>query len=125
MPVHTETRAQLCDPAHEFQRETHAATGFARAQETTAQGGLLLLPPGAESYWVTVEGFAARDDLDAFVQIGGRANLRAESETVEQLRSQFAFFRVARTDEDELGRMFDGHAFTLDAVAPRSRHVEQ
>ena len=53
------------------------------------------------------------------------AHLDRQRETVEQLRTQIAFFRVHRADQDETGRMGEADAFALDHIHAHRRRVQQ
>ena len=57
--------------------------------------------------------------------VGRRLDLDGEAETVEQLRAQFAFFRIAAADQHEAGRMAHAEALALDDVDAGGRDVEQ
>ena len=57
--------------------------------------------PGGKSFGIVFEGDAAFDDLDPELAVTWRGNFDGESETVEELRAEFAFFGVHGADEGE------------------------
>ena len=56
--------------------------------------------------------------------VGGRADIDGESETIEELRTEFSLLRIHRRHEYETSGMNVGKPVTLDAIPARHRHVE-
>ena len=52
-------------------------------------------------------------------------DIDAETESIEQLRTQLAFFGIHRADEHELRGMLVCDPFALDQIDAAGRHVEQ
>lgn len=68
---------------------------------------------------------AAAHDLDTLFDILRRLHLDRQAEPVEQLRAQFALFRVAAADQHEFRRMPDRQPLALDQVLARLRDIEE
>ena len=62
---------------------------------------------------------------ESLLDVVGRLNVDAEPEAVEQLRSQLTLLRIHRPDQDEIGRVNDGHPLALDHVDPHGRRIEE
>ncbi|VVM57044.1 hypothetical protein PS645_01059 [Pseudomonas fluorescens] len=90
-----------------------------------AQKLLFAFPLGTESLRVTVEIQSTTDDPAALGRCRVAAECNVEAETVEQLWTQFALFRVHGADQYELRRMAMGNAVTLDDVGATGSDVEQ
>ena len=86
---------------------------------------LAVLELGNKADWIAVEAVAAFHDLDPVADIGRGAHIDRQAKAVEQLRAQFAFFRVAAADQDEARRVTDGKPFALDDVGARHGDIEQ
>ena len=95
-----------------------------RACDSLSQLLLILGVFLGELFRIAIVRFASLDDLHAVVEIGLRHDFGVQSKTIQQLRPQFAFFGIARSHQHEAGRMFDRHAFPLDAVSSSGGHVQ-
>jgi hypothetical protein len=102
-----------------------ARDAAAGGDDMIAQAGLVGGKAGDEGFGIALEIVAAAHDLDARLEVLWRAHLDRHAEAVEQLRPEFAFFRVARADENELRRMTHAEPLALDDVLARSGDIEQ
>ena len=65
---------------------------------------------------VMVKGLTPQHQFNPQLRIPGPGHLQAETEAIEQLRTQLALFRIHRAHQDEAGGMTIGDALALDAV---------
>lgn len=114
---------ERCCPAPHRPGESAPAAGVPGA--TAAQGVLLAFPAFDEGLRVGIEGQPATDDLCPLGRRRLGIEAHVEAETVEQLRAQFALFRVHRADQHETRRMPVGNAIALDQVDAAGGDVEQ
>jgi len=117
MPVDFQIDAELRDL-----RQYRTVDGRLSQVRTCARDPLaqLLLISGksfSERFRIAIVLFASLDDLDAVVEIRLRHDFGVQSETVQQLRPQLTLFRVSRTNQDKVRRMFDGNALALDSIS--------
>ena len=91
------------------------------AGQVAVRGGELV----GELVVAALERRVALGDQDAFVRVADAFDVHAESEAVEQLRSQLTFFGVHRADEDEARRVAEGDALAFDDVDSHRGGVEQ
>ncbi|MNF71188.1 hypothetical protein D3C84_531340 [compost metagenome] len=96
-----------------------------RTLATLAQFLLGTGPLCAKSLGVAVEVQATADDLAPGRRLGLAAQDDVEAKAVEQLRTQFALFRVHGTDQDETSAVTMGNTVAFDAVGTTGRHIEQ
>ena len=97
----------------------------ARARDSVAERLVGGGPSLCESRRIALEGVASLHDLDAICNVRRRPHIDCQSEPIQQLRPQFAFFGIAAADQDEPCGVADAQAFALDDVFARSRDVEQ
>ena len=83
------------------------------------QALLLPLELRQEADGVGVELTALIHHLHPLLGITHGAHLHAHAEAIEQLRTQFAFFRVAGTNQDKPGGVAHADAFALHRVPAR------
>jgi len=86
---------------------------------------IVLLPAFDEGGTILLEGIAAADDGDARRQILRRADLDRQAEAIEQLRPQFALFRIAAAHQHEARGMAHAEAFALDHVLAAGGDIDQ
>ncbi|MOA19497.1 hypothetical protein D3C78_1398840 [compost metagenome] len=86
---------------------------------------LRAFPLSAKALGITVKIQSTTNDLSAFKGRGVTAEGNVQAESIKQLRTQLAFFRVHGADQHEARRMPMGNAVTLDQVGAAGRHVEQ
>ena len=89
------------------------------------QFGLLVLVPGAEPGGVGVEGHAASHDFHAHIRVARGGDLDGQSETVQELRTQFSFLRVHGADQHQTSSVCNGHPVAFHRVASHGRGVEE
>jgi hypothetical protein len=89
-----------------------------------SQAALLAFKLFYESLRVAIEAIPSPKNLDSGFQILLPAHVHTESETVQQLRSQFTFFRVHGSDQNEPRWMAMRYALSLHHVLAGSANVK-
>ena len=89
------------------------------------QAVLHRLHAGVEAIGIGIEGGALIHHLHPQLRFAHGAHLHAHAEAVQQLGPQLAFFRVARTDQHEAGRVAHADAFPFHRVPARCRRIQQ
>ena len=74
---------------------------------------------------IAFETISSFDYFYSFVYIGYGRYLGVKPEPVKELRSEFAFFGIAGTHENESSRMCNRYAFTFDGVCCACCCIEQ
>ena len=97
----------------------------ARLLEMAAHFRISFVPVRHERHRIAVERVAALDHVDARRDDRGRAHVDRETEAVEQLGPEFAFFGIAAANEHETRGMANAHPFTLDHVLAGGGRVEK
>ena len=92
---------------------------------TLAQGLLLSFPLRAKPLRIAVEIQPTPNDLPALGRRGVAAEGDVQTETVEQLWTQLALFRVHRADQHKPRRVAMGNAVALDQVGAAGGDVEE
>ena len=93
-----------------------AAKAFLGGHHLFLQALLLPLELRQEADGVGVELAALIHHLHPLLGITHSAHLHAHAEAIEQLRAQFAFFRVAGTNQDKAGGVAHADTFALNGV---------
>ena len=125
MTIDFEVRTELRDLLRTGRAIGTLFAGCARACDSFAQ---LLLIGGkrfTKRFAISIVTFATLDDVDTILEIVLVVTSACKSETIEQLRPEFSFFRITRTDQNKTRRMLDRNSFALDFISARHRHVEQ
>src|SRR5687767_11294572 len=125
MPVDFQIDAELRNLREYRSVNRHFPQPRARPRDPLAQNFLILGVSVEKSLRVAIVRFASLDNLDSIIEISLSHNFGMQPKAIEQLRPQFAFLRIAGSDQHELGWMFDGDAFPLDSVSPRRGNVQQ
>ncbi|MDT4813331.1 hypothetical protein FQZ97_463110 [compost metagenome] len=103
----------------------NAGQACPRVLATVGQGLLFAAPLSDEGLRIGVEGQATANDLGAFGRLRLAVLADLEAEAVQQLRAQFAFFRVHGADQHEARRVAVGNAIAFHQVHTAGGHVEQ
>lgn len=103
----------------------NAGQACPRVLATSGQGLLFVAPLSDEGMRIGIEGQAAAHDFSAFGRLRLAVLADLEAEAVQQLRAQFAFFRVHGADQHEASRVAVGNAITFHLVHAAGGHVEQ
>jgi hypothetical protein len=125
VPVDGEGDAELGDRLQDRPRHLDLGEPLDRGGNALGLLGLRLGVAGAEGLGILLPGFPALDDLDPVLDIADTGDVDAQTEAVEQLRSQLALLRVHGADQDEARRVPHRDALALDDVDPHRRRVEQ
>ncbi len=96
-----------------------------RLLTTKLQGVLLRLPLLAKHYRIAVEIQTATDDLTALGRLGLATQCDVQAKAIQQLRAQFAFFRVHGADQYEARCMAMGNTIPLDHIDAAGSNVQQ
>ena len=124
-PVDPELRAGGGDPQQLALGQPDGRQPRARVGDAPCQRALLVRPARAERRRVLLVGEPAADDLGADRRVGGRADVDAQGEAVQELRAQVALLDVHRPDEDEAGVVLGRDRLALDARDRGGGGVEQ
>ena len=124
-PVDPELRAGGGDPQQLALGQPDGRQPRARVGDALCQRALLVRPARAERRRVLLVGEPAADDLGADRRVGGRADVDAKGEAVQELRAQIALLDVHGPDEDEAGVVLGRDRLALDARDRGRGGVEQ
>ena len=125
MPIDFEIGAELRDLLDQWSRNREFIQTRARSCNAFAQ---LLLIGGerfAERFAISIVAFTPLDDVDTILKIVLGCDFGVQSEAIEQLRPEFPFFRIARTNQHKACRMLDRNTFSLNFIDSRHRNVKQ
>ncbi|MRR13635.1 hypothetical protein EG835_14560, partial [bacterium] len=109
--VHAHRSAHRGDHEEQFVVELYIRKLSDGLGQTSLQLSLRLLPLSSEPLGIVLERPAPLEDLDALPGVGNPLHIHTQPESVEQLRSQFAFLGIHRSHKDEPRRMLE--AYTL------------
>ena len=124
-PVDPELRAGGGDPQQLALRQPDGPQPRAGVGDALCQRALVVGPARAERRRVLLVGESAADDLGADRGVGGRPDVDAQGEAVQELRAQVALLDVHRPDEDEAGVVLGRHRLALHARDRGRGGVEQ
>ena len=64
-------------------------------------------------------------NTNALLRVSFRSYFNMQSKAIEQLWPKFTLFWIARSDQNEPGRMLDGNSFALNSVYAARSHIQQ
>src|SRR6202521_1766594 len=125
MPVHLEADVELGERAKDPGRHDDMREANDRLGDPRPNLGILLGEPLAEFGRVRFPFLPPLDDLDPLPDVLDAFDIDRQTESVEQLRAEVAFFRVHRPDQDEACRMPDRNTFALHHVYTHGCGIQQ
>ena len=125
VPVHPGGDGLFHHRAHAGLVSPHARQQAAGRHDAFSQKPVLFPPVFAKFRRIALKIHAAGHDRHALFRFGHAAHFHAKAETVQQLRPQFAFFRVHGAHQGKTRRMRPGKAFALHGIDAHGRGVQQ
>ena len=107
------------------QRRLDIGQSGAGGRDCGARLLLFLAPFGGEGLAVSLKRLAPAHDFNAGGKVGGRLHFKAQAKAIQQLRAQFALFRIAAAHQHKARRMAHAQALALNHVFARRGDVEQ
>lgn len=123
--IGADSGTELCGLAQHGIGDGERCHLLARAFDFLARLVISLGPLGSEAFGIAIKGIATLDYFDARIEIGRGGDFDGESEAIEQLRAEIAFFGIAAADEDKARGMAHADSFALDDILASGGDVEQ
>ena len=123
--IHIQSAADGRDAQAQVVVQVHLGQPLLGRHHPGLQAVLHRLHAGVEAIGIGIEGGALIHHLHPQLRFAHGAHLHAHAEAIQQLGPQLAFFRVARTDQHEAGRVAHADAFPFDRVPAGGRRIQQ
>ena len=116
--------ADLSDQSVEIPWKADAGQHLSGLGDPFRHKAIFALESLAESLRYPVECVPSLNDVDSRCHVSPTVHLDAQTETIQQLRSQLSFFRIHSADENETRWMAMGYSLSLNYILARSGNIQ-